>query len=58
MMAGLPAAVKEDMAKTVPLPKRLGKPVEFVRMALHIIENIMLNGSCIRLDGVLRMPPK
>lgn len=58
MMAGLPAAVKEDMAKTVPFPGRLGKPVEFARTALHIIGNIMLNGSCIRLDGALRMPPK
>jgi len=58
MMAGLPAAVKEDMAKTVPFPKRLGRPVEFAQMALHIIENTMLNGCCIRLDGALRMPPK
>ncbi len=58
MMAGLPPAVKEDMAKTVPFPKRLGKPEEFAQMALHIIENKMLNGCCIRLDGALRMPSK
>jgi len=58
MMAGLPTAVKEDMARTVPFPQRLGKPVEFARMALHVIENTMLNGSCIRLDGALRMPQK
>ncbi|MGP8154305.1 MAG: SDR family NAD(P)-dependent oxidoreductase [Smithella sp.] len=58
MMAGLPPAVKEDMAKTVPFPRRLGKPVEFAKLALHIIDNIMLNGCCIRLDGALRMPPK
>jgi 3-hydroxyacyl-CoA dehydrogenase / 3-hydroxy-2-methylbutyryl-CoA dehydrogenase len=58
MMAGLPAAVKEDMAKTVPFPRRLGKPVEFAKLALHIIDNTMLNGCCIRLDGALRMPPK
>jgi 3-hydroxyacyl-CoA dehydrogenase/3-hydroxy-2-methylbutyryl-CoA dehydrogenase len=58
MMAGLPPAVKEDMAKAVPFPRRLGKPVEFAKLALHIIENIMLNGCCIRLDGALRMPPK
>ena len=58
MMAGLPPAVKEDMARTVPFPKRLGKPVEFAKMTLHIIDNIMLNGCCIRLDGALRMPPK
>lgn len=58
MMAGLPPAVKEDMAKTVPFPRRLGKPVEFAKLALHIIDNIMLNGCCIRLDGALRMPAK
>jgi len=58
MMAGLPPAVKEDMAKTVPFPKRLGEPMEFAAMVLHVIENPMLNGCCIRLDGALRMPPK
>lgn len=58
MMASLPPAVKEDMAKTVPFPRRLGKPVEYARLAIHIIENTMLNGCCIRLDGALRMPPK
>jgi NAD(P)-dependent dehydrogenase (short-subunit alcohol dehydrogenase family) len=58
MMAGLPPAVKEDMAKTVPFPRRLGKPVEFAKMVLHIIENVMMNGCCVRLDGALRMPPK
>jgi len=58
MMAGLPPAVKEDMAKTVPFPKRLGRPVEFAKTVLHIIDNVMLNGCCIRLDGALRMPQK
>jgi 3-hydroxyacyl-CoA dehydrogenase/3-hydroxy-2-methylbutyryl-CoA dehydrogenase len=58
LMAGLPPAVKEGMAQGVPFPKRLGKPVEFARTVLHIIENPMLNGCCIRLDGALRMPPK
>jgi NAD(P)-dependent dehydrogenase (short-subunit alcohol dehydrogenase family) len=58
LMAGMPPEVKEEMAKGVPFPKRLGKPVEFARMALHIIENPMLNGCCIRLDGALRMPPR
>lgn len=58
MMAGLPPAVKEGMAKTVPFPKRLGKPAEFAAMVLHIIENTILNGCCIRLDGALRMPAK
>ena len=58
LMAGLPAAVKEGMASGVPFPRRLGRPVEFARMVLHVIENTMLNGCCIRLDGALRMPPK
>jgi NAD(P)-dependent dehydrogenase (short-subunit alcohol dehydrogenase family) len=58
MMAGLPPAVKEDMAKNVPFPKRLGKPGEFAKLAMHIIENTMLNGCCIRLDGALRMQPQ
>jgi len=58
LMDGMPSAVKESMARGVPFPKRLGRPVEFARMVLHIIENPMLNGCCIRLDGALRMPPK
>ncbi len=58
MMAGLPPEVKEGMAKTVPFPRRLGNPAEFAQMALHIIENKMLNGCCIRLDGALRMSAK
>jgi len=58
LMAGLPPAVKEVMAQGVPFPKRLGKPAEFARMVIHVIENTMLNGCCIRLDGALRMPPK
>ena len=58
MMAGLPPAVKEDLAKTVPFPKRLGKPGEYAKLVIHIIENTMLNGCCIRLDGALRMQAK
>jgi 3-hydroxyacyl-CoA dehydrogenase / 3-hydroxy-2-methylbutyryl-CoA dehydrogenase len=58
LMAGMPPAVKESMAQGVPFPKRLGKPEEFARMVLHVIDNPMLNGCCIRLDGALRMSPK
>ena len=58
LMAGMPAEVKEGMAKGVPFPSRLGRPVEYARLAIHVIENTMLNGCCIRLDGALRMPPK
>lgn len=58
LMAGMPQAVKESMAQGVPFPRRLGKPTEFARMVMHVIENTMLNGCCIRLDGALRMPPR
>ncbi len=58
LMSGMPPAVKESMAQGVPFPKRLGRPMEYARLVLHIIENPMLNGCCIRLDGALRMPPK
>lgn len=58
LLAGLPAQVKEDLGKTVPFPSRLGRPSEFAHLALHILENRMLNGEVIRLDGGLRMPPK
>ena len=58
LMAGLPPAVKEEMVKTIPFPRRLGKPAEFASLVIHIIENTMFNGCCIRLDAALRMPPK
>lgn len=58
LMAGLPQQVKDDMAKSVPFPRRLGKPAEFAKLVLHIIENTMFNGCTLRLDGALRMPPK
>ena len=58
LMAGLPPAVKEDMARGVPFPRRLGKPNEYAKMAMHVIENPMVNGCCIRLDGALSMPPR
>ncbi|PKM86786.1 MAG: 3-hydroxyacyl-CoA dehydrogenase [Firmicutes bacterium HGW-Firmicutes-12] len=58
MMAGLPERVKIDLAKGVPFPSRLGNPVEYAMLAQQIIENSMLNGEVIRLDGALRLPPK
>jgi 3-hydroxyacyl-CoA dehydrogenase/3-hydroxy-2-methylbutyryl-CoA dehydrogenase len=57
MLEGLPDQVKLDLASTVPLPKRLGKPDEYARLVQAIIENPMLNGEVIRLDGALRMQP-
>jgi len=58
MLAGLPENVQEALGKMVPFPKRLGKSVEFAALVRHIIENAMLNGEVIRLDGALRMAAK
>ena len=44
--------------RAVPFPHRLGRPDEFAALAVHIVENEMLNGEVIRLDGALRMPPR
>ena len=54
----LPDEVKASLAKTVPHPSRLGDPDEFAALALHIVENPMLNGETIRLDGAIRMAPR
>lgn len=58
MMAGLPEAARTTLEALVPHPARLGKPEEYAMLAGHIIENSLLNGEVIRLDGALRMPPK
>lgn len=58
LMAGLPQAARESLAQQVPFPSRLGKPLEYAALVKHIIENEMLNGEVIRLDGALRMAPK
>lgn len=58
MMAGLPAEVQASLGQTVPFPPRLGRPPEFAALAMHIFDNVMLNGEVIRLDGALRMAPK
>lgn len=58
MMAELPEDVRESLGKMVPFPPRLGRPEEFARMARDIVENPMLNGTTIRLDGAIRMQPK
>jgi hypothetical protein len=50
--------VKEEIGRMVPFPPRLGRPAEFAALAAHIIENGMLNGEVIRLDGAIRMQPK
>ncbi|MEM9414755.1 MAG: SDR family NAD(P)-dependent oxidoreductase [Planctomycetota bacterium] len=55
MMAGFSDEIREGLAKLVPFPPRLGDPNEFASLVLHILDNPMLNGETIRLDGALRM---
>lgn len=55
MLLNMPQDIQDSLAATVTFPKRLGKPQEFAALACHIIENEMLNGEVIRLDGALRM---
>lgn len=58
LLLNMPEQVQANLASTVPFPKRFGKPKEFADLAIHIIENSMLNGEVIRLDGALRMQAK
>lgn len=55
MMTKMPAEVQQSLADAVPFPKRMAEPREFADLVVHIVENPMLNGSVIRLDGALRM---
>ncbi|MBO0798072.1 MAG: SDR family NAD(P)-dependent oxidoreductase, partial [Blastocatellia bacterium] len=58
LLAGLSEKMRQSLATQIPFPARLGRPSEYAALAKHIIENEMLNGEVIRLDGALRMPPK
>lgn len=58
MMAAMPQEVQDSLGAAVPFPPRLGEPSEYAALALHIVENQMLNGETIRLDGAIRMAPK
>jgi NAD(P)-dependent dehydrogenase (short-subunit alcohol dehydrogenase family) len=58
LLAALPEPARLSLGESVPFPSRLGRPAEYAQLARQIIENPMLNGSVIRLDGALRMPPK
>jgi 3-hydroxyacyl-CoA dehydrogenase / 3-hydroxy-2-methylbutyryl-CoA dehydrogenase len=58
LLSTLPDPVRVSLGKQVPFPQRLGRPAEFAALALHIIENAMLNGETIRLDGAIRMQPR
>ncbi len=58
LLAGLPEAARASLGQQVPFPSRLGRPAEYAALVRHIIENEMLNGEVIRLDGGLRMAPR
>jgi len=58
MMKGLPEDVQRSLGESVPFPPRLGEPAEFAQLARQIVENAMLNGETIRLDGAIRLAPK
>ena len=58
MLSGLPGEVKQVLEAQVPHPSRLGRPDEYASLVRHIVDNPMLNGEVIRLDGALRMPPR
>ena len=58
MLAGLPQEAQDSLGLQVPFPPRLGQPSEYAALACHIVENQMLNGEVIRLDGAIRMAPK
>ena len=58
LLAGLPEPARESLGKQVPHPSRLGNPDEYGALAVHIVENPMLNGEVIRLDGAIRMAPR
>ena len=58
LLAALPEEARQKLGAGVPFPQRLGQPPEYAELACQIIENRMLNGETIRLDGALRMPPR
>jgi NAD(P)-dependent dehydrogenase (short-subunit alcohol dehydrogenase family) len=58
MMFGMPQEVQDSLAASVPFPSRLGTPQDYAKLARHIIENEMLNGEVIRLDGAIRLAPR
>lgn len=58
MVAGMPEPVQASLAAAVPFPSRLGQPADFAKLVRQIIDNDMLNGEVIRIDGAIRMPPR
>lgn len=58
LLKGLPEDAREALGRSIPFPPRLGRPPEYALLACHILENTMLNGEVIRLDGAIRMQPR
>jgi NAD(P)-dependent dehydrogenase (short-subunit alcohol dehydrogenase family) len=58
MMSGLPEEARESLGRQVPFPSRLGRPEEYAALVRHIVENDLINGEVIRLDGAIRMAPR
>jgi NAD(P)-dependent dehydrogenase (short-subunit alcohol dehydrogenase family) len=58
MFASLPEEARKSLEAVIPFPARLGDPAEYAMLAMHICENVMLNGVCLRLDGAIRLAPK
>ena len=58
LLAGLPEPARQSLAQQVPFPPRLGRPDEFAALVRHVVENEMINGAVLRLDGAIRMAPK
>ncbi|HEX3392646.1 MAG TPA: SDR family NAD(P)-dependent oxidoreductase [Solirubrobacteraceae bacterium] len=58
LLAALPEEARQKLGAGVPFPQRLGSPAEYAELACHMVENRMLNGEVVRLDGALRMPPR
>ncbi|MDO8695148.1 MAG: 3-hydroxyacyl-CoA dehydrogenase [Sheuella sp.] len=58
MIFGMPQAVQDSLAASIPFPSRLGRPEDYAKLVHQIITNEMLNGETIRLDGAIRMPPR
>jgi NAD(P)-dependent dehydrogenase (short-subunit alcohol dehydrogenase family) len=58
LLAGLPDAARVSLGQQVPFPSRLGRPAEYAALVAHIVENEMINGEVIRIDGALRMAPR
>jgi len=58
MVFGMPQDVQDALAAAVPFPSRLGTPKDYAKLVKHILENDMLNGEVIRLDGAIRLAPK